>query len=82
MYYVVQRIIISLAALIGAVIHQTDVKPAFHNGLLNTTVYIEQPTGYEVDDCAKKVGRLKKALYGLTEAPQLWFETFNKVLVD
>ena len=71
MHYVVLRIIISLDSLMGAVIRHTDVKTVFLNGILNTTIYIEQPAGYEVADPAKKGWRLNKALHGQVEAPWL-----------
>lgn len=75
------RLIIALAALMGVIIHQLDVKTAFLNGVMNTVVYVEQPTGYAKGDPKKKVWRLKKALYGLVEAPRLWYETLNSVLL-
>jgi virulence-associated protein VapD len=78
--YATLRVIIALAALLGVVIHQLDVKTAFLNGILTTRVYVEQPTGFEQGNRKKKVWRLKKALYGLVEAPRLWYETLNKVL--
>jgi hypothetical protein len=80
--YATLRVIIALAALLGVIIHQLDVKTAFLNGILTTRVYVEQPTGFEQGNREKKVWRLKKALYGLVEAPRLWYETLNKVLTE
>ena len=80
--YATLRVIIALAAKMGAIIHQLDVKTAFLNGVLKTVVYVEQPTGFETGDPTKKVWRLKKALYGLVEAPRLWYETLHQVLDD
>jgi hypothetical protein len=80
--YATLRVLIALAASMGAVIHQLDVKTAFLNGVLKTPVYVEQPVGYANGDPAKKVWRLKKALYGLVEAPRLWYETLNSVLTE
>ena len=42
-----------------------DVKSAFLNGELKTTVYIRQPPGFLDKDNSDKVLRLHKALYGL-----------------
>ena len=78
--YATLRVLIALAAMMGAVIHQLDVKTAFLNGILKTDVYCEQPRGYERGDPKKKVWKLKKALYGLVEAPRLWYETLNQTL--
>ena len=78
--YATLRVLIALAAMLGVVIHQMDVKTAFLNGVLRTPVYVEQPSGYESGDPSKKVWRLKRALYGLVEAPRLWYETLNEAL--
>ena len=43
---------------------------------------MEQPSGYEHGDPSKKVWKLKRALYGLVEAPRLWYETLNKTILD
>ena len=80
--YATLRVIISLAATMGLVIHQLDVKTAFLNGVLKDPVYVEQPSGYENGNPAKKVWKLKKALYGLVEAPRLWYETLNQALMS
>ena len=66
----------------GAFIHHTDVKTAFRTVFSILLYKLSSLTGYEVGDPAKKVWRLKKALYGLVKAPGLWYETLNKVLVD
>ena len=62
------RLLISIAAKEGWLIHQMDVKSAFLNGILRNEVYIEEPEGYEKNP--GKVLRLKKALYGLKQAPR------------
>ena len=51
------------------------------SGCQARVVYVEQPTGYAKGDPKKKVWRLKKALYGLVEAPRLWYETLKSVLL-
>ena len=40
--------------------------------VLKEEVYIEQPPGYVQKGRENKVYRLKKALYGLKEAPRAW----------
>nr|GEV48040.1 retrotransposon protein, putative, unclassified [Tanacetum cinerariifolium] len=47
-----------------------DVKMAFLNGPLKEEVYVAQPDGFVDPDHPKKVYRLRKALYGLMQAPR------------
>jgi hypothetical protein len=46
-----------------------DVKSAFLNGDLKEEVYVHQPPGFVIPDEEGKVLRLRKALYGLQQAP-------------
>ena len=50
-----------------------NVKMVFLNGLTEEEVYIEQPQGFETDDREAYVCRLKKALYGIKQAPRAWY---------
>lgn len=67
------RLIFGLAAQEGWVVHQLDVKSAFLHGELNEDVYVEQPRGFEAADESHKVYKLRKALYGLRQAPRAWY---------
>jgi hypothetical protein len=49
-----------------------DVKSAFLNGDLKKEVYVHQPPGFAILDKEGKVLRLRKALYGLRQAPRAW----------
>ena len=40
---------------------------------LNEAVFVEQPQGYEKKGTEYKVYRLKKAIYGLKQAPGAWY---------
>jgi hypothetical protein len=62
--------LITLMAHEGWVVHHMDVKSVFLNGDLQEEVYIEQPSGFIVAGKEHKVLKLKKALYGLHQAPQ------------
>jgi hypothetical protein len=47
-----------------------DVKSAFLNGDLMEEVYVSQPPGFVVTRRVDKVMKLRKALYGLQQAPR------------
>jgi hypothetical protein len=51
-------------------IHHMDVKSAFLNGDLKEEVYVHQPSGFVIPDKEGKVLRLRKAFYGLRQAPR------------
>ncbi|GJV42246.1 retrovirus-related pol polyprotein from transposon TNT 1-94 [Tanacetum coccineum] len=63
------RLFIAHAASMNMVIFQMDVKTAFLNGELNEVVYVSQPEGFVDPEHPSHVYRLKKALYGLKNAP-------------
>jgi hypothetical protein len=65
--------IIAIADKMKWKLHQMDVKITFLNGVIEEEVYIEQTQGYEVEDINIHVCRLKKALYGLMQAPRSWY---------
>jgi hypothetical protein len=66
------RVLLALAAQEGWCIHHMDVKSVFLNGDLKKEVYVQQPLGYAVVGEEGKVYRLRKALYGLLQAPRAW----------
>ncbi|KAK1603285.1 hypothetical protein QYE76_008128 [Lolium multiflorum] len=49
------RVLLSLAASHGLLVHQMDVKTAFLNGELEEEIYMEQPDGFVVDGQEGKV---------------------------
>ena len=58
-----------------------DVKTAFWHGAIKEEVYVEQPLGIKVQDRDTHVCRLKKALYGLNQAPRDWYERIDSYLM-
>src|SRR5438132_6367936 len=76
------RVLLSLAASHGLLVHQMDVKTAFLNGELEEEIYMEQPDGFIVNGHEGKVCKLLKSLYGLKQAPKQWHEKFDKTLTS
>nr|GEV13839.1 hypothetical protein [Tanacetum cinerariifolium] len=69
------RIFIANSVSKNMTIYQMDVKTAFLNGELKEEVYVSQPEGFVDPDHPTHVYRLKKALYGLNQAPQAWMDS-------
>ena len=66
------RLLLALAAAKDWRVHHLDVKSAFLNGELAETVFVRQPPGFAVKGEEHRVLRLRKALYGLRQAPRAW----------
>jgi len=64
------RVLLAVAAHEGWEVHHMDVKSTFLNGELQEEVYVAQPAGFVVEGAEHKVLKLKKALYGLRQAPR------------
>ena len=76
------RVLLSMAASHGLLIHQMDVKTAFLNGELDEEIYMEQPDGFVLKGQERKVCKLKKSLYGLKQSPKQWHEKFETTLTS
>jgi hypothetical protein len=74
--------IIAIGAKMVWHIHHMDVKTAFLNGFIEEEVYIEQPQGFEVSDKETHVCLLRKALYGLNQAPRAWYSRIDTYLLQ
>ncbi|WVZ95085.1 LOW QUALITY PROTEIN: hypothetical protein U9M48_040890 [Paspalum notatum var. saurae] len=72
------RLVLALAATRGWNVHHMDVKSALLNGELKEEVFIKQPPGFVVTGQEHRVLRLRKALYGLRQAPRAWNLGFAK----
>ena len=66
-----------LASMMKWDFHQMDVNTTFLNGVIEETVYIKQPQGFEVEDRATHVCKLKKDMYGLKPDPRAWYGRIN-----
>lgn len=76
------RIVLSVAMMKNWPIHQLDVKNAFLHGVLNETMYMEQPPGFIHPQKSQCVCLLKRSLYGLRQAPRAWFDKFSNFLLE
>jgi hypothetical protein len=57
-----------------------DVKSDFLNGSIRKEVYVEQPLGFEEQEYPNH--KLHKALYGLQQAPRVWYECLRDFLTQ
>ena len=73
------RTFLSIAAWERWDVHQLDIKTAFLNGEIDTTVYMLQPPGFV--EGTNQVCHLLKCLYGLKQAPRVWYYTLKNVLL-
>nr|GFC04453.1 hypothetical protein [Tanacetum cinerariifolium] len=75
------RFFLAFASFIGFMVYQIDVKSAFLYGKIAKEVYVTQPRGFEDPDHPKKVYKVVKALYGLHQAPRIWYERLSTFLL-
>ena len=77
------RVLIALAAQEGWEMFQSDVDNAFLNSDVDADIYVRQPRGYKRygPNGEELVLKLKKALYGIKQAPYLWNSLLHKFLV-
>nr|GFA65234.1 retrovirus-related Pol polyprotein from transposon TNT 1-94 [Tanacetum cinerariifolium] len=64
------------------VVYQIDVKTAFLNGNLQEEDYVSQPDGFVDQDNLNHVYKLKKAFYGLKQAPSMWYDMLSSFLIS
>ena len=72
--------LLALAAQEGWRVHHMDIKSAFLNDDLKEEVYVHQPPGFVIPGKENKVLRLRKALYGLRQAPRAWNAKLDSTL--
>lgn len=77
------RILLSVCNYYNLLIEQLDVKNAFLNGIIEEVVYMKIPEGLLVSENDRnKVCQLNKAIYGLKQAPKVWNDRFNGVMLS
>lgn len=76
------RVMLNVATARDWPIKQLDMSSAFLHGELSEPVYMFQPDGFVDPNRPDHVCCLTKALYGLRQAPQAWFDTFSSFLLE
>nr|GEU88649.1 integrase, catalytic region, zinc finger, CCHC-type, peptidase aspartic, catalytic [Tanacetum cinerariifolium] len=76
------RLFLAYAAHKDFTFFQMDVKTTFLNGILKEEVYVGQPTGFVSKQYPDHVYALDKALCGLKQAPQAWYDVLSQFLID
>jgi hypothetical protein len=76
------RILLAFATSKGFKLYQIDVKNAFLNGVIQEEVYVRQPPGFENLKYPDRVYKLSKALYGIKQAPRVWYARLKTFLLE
>ncbi|GKF53523.1 putative ribonuclease H-like domain-containing protein, partial [Tanacetum coccineum] len=76
------RLFLAFASFMRFPIYQMDVKIAFLYGTIEEEVYVHQPPGFVNPAHPNKVYKVIKALYGLHQAPKVWYETLSSFLLE
>jgi hypothetical protein len=74
------RLLLAVFSALDWEIYSWDIKQAFPNALIDTTIYIEQPEGFISSSYPNHVCLLKKALYGLKQASRQWQKLLASLL--
>nr|GEX52388.1 copia protein [Tanacetum cinerariifolium] len=75
-------IFISFTAHMNIVVYQMDVNTTFLNGILCEEVYVSQPDGFVDPENPNHVYKIKKALYGVKQAPRAWYDMLSSFLLS
>lgn len=74
------RTLLSLATTSNWPLIQLDINNAFLHGTLQEQVYMVQPPGFEDTNFPGYVCKLRKAIYGLQQAPRAWYTELAQFL--
>jgi len=73
------RLLLALATVNKFRIFGFDIKTAFLYGHLEEEIFMQQPTGFEINS---QVCKLNRSIYGLKESPRMWNQRFTDCLKD
>ncbi|GJY80889.1 retrovirus-related pol polyprotein from transposon TNT 1-94 [Tanacetum coccineum] len=73
---------LTFAAHMKMIVYQMDVKTTFLNNILWEEVYVSQLNRFMDKDNLNHVYKLKKALFGLKQAPRAWYDLLSKFLLS
>ncbi|KAI3759044.1 hypothetical protein L6452_06617 [Arctium lappa] len=76
------RLFLAYTSYMKFKVYQMDVKSAFLYASIEEEVYVCQPPGFENPNYPDRVYKLKKALYGLHQAPRAWYDTMSSYLLE
>nr|GEZ06298.1 retrovirus-related Pol polyprotein from transposon TNT 1-94 [Tanacetum cinerariifolium] len=76
------KIFLAYVAHMNMVVYQMDVKTAFLTVNLWEDVYVSQSNGFVEPNNPNHVYKLKKALYGLNQAPRAWYDMLSSFLIS
>ena len=76
------RVILTVALHNKWDIRQLDVNNAFLHGELQQEVYMQQPPRYAKGSDKKMVCKSHKAIFGLKQAPRVWYEKLKTTLIS
>lgn len=77
------RIFLSICNNFDLILEQFDVKNAFLNSDMTDEAFMNIPEGLKISKNDKnKVCLLRKAIYGLKQAPKLWNDKFNNFMIN
>ncbi|GJX47426.1 putative ribonuclease H-like domain-containing protein [Tanacetum coccineum] len=76
------RLFLAFASFMGFTVYQMDVKSAFLYGTIEEEVYVSQPLGFMDPEFPNRVYKVEKTLYGLHQAPRVWYETLSTYLLE
>ncbi len=74
------RLLLTFAIQYDLLIEQIDVISAFLHSELYDDIYMEVPEG--IVYCGDKVCKLRRALYGLKQSPQIWNQKLHNYLIQ
>nr|GFB02942.1 putative ribonuclease H-like domain-containing protein [Tanacetum cinerariifolium] len=75
------RLFLAYASFMGFIVYQMDVKSTFLYGTIDEEVYVMQTPGFQDPKFPAKVYKVEKAMYGLHQAPRVWYGTLSKYLL-